>query len=217
MREGCRRERGWGGGEKSDEDVYEILIMDDCLRKISARSSLTRQGVVLYLPTLSHFLIVNKTSLSFSPATCERGFSLRTQILTAQRYSMGDSLLACLIMIVCNGPSLDQKEEVAFKKRVPSKCFVGKRPQRASAQRASASLTDSVPIESEEERTACEQDEIAALDVVGDYEADVTVILEYVPQDQVIKTLKVWCACVSVLVFACECVCVCVCVCAPSI
>jgi hypothetical protein len=27
-------------------------------------------------------------------ATCERGFSLRTQILTVQRYSMGDSLLA---------------------------------------------------------------------------------------------------------------------------
>jgi hypothetical protein len=45
-------------------------------------------------------------------ATCERGFSLRTQILTAQRYSMGDSLLACLIMIVSNDLSLDQKEEV---------------------------------------------------------------------------------------------------------
>ena len=55
------------GGGKSDEDGYEILIMNDCLRKISARSSLTRQGVVLYLPTLSHFLIVNKTSLSLSP------------------------------------------------------------------------------------------------------------------------------------------------------
>jgi hypothetical protein len=38
-------------------------------------------------------------------ATCERGFSVRTQILTAQRYSMGDSLRACLMMIVSNGPS----------------------------------------------------------------------------------------------------------------
>jgi hypothetical protein len=37
-----------------------------------------------------------------------------------------------------------------------------------SKQRASASLPDSVPIESEDERVACEQDEIAALDAVGD-------------------------------------------------
>jgi hypothetical protein len=50
-------------------------------------------------------------------ATCERGFSLRTQILTVQRYSMGDSLLACLIMIVSNDLSLDQKEEEV-------KCFL---------------------------------------------------------------------------------------------
>jgi len=33
-------------------------------------------------------------------------------------------------------------------------------------------LPDSVPIESEEERAAREADEIAALDSVGDYEAD---------------------------------------------
>ena len=82
----------------------------------------------------------------------------------------------------------------AFKKRVPSNSFVGKRPQRASAseakssvlpelsnlenvlfndfiddvldsedvsvseQRASASLPDSVPIESEEELAAREED-----------------------------------------------------------
>jgi len=45
------------------------------------------------------------------------------------------------------------------------------------------------------------------------------VILEDVPQDIGIKTLKVWYACVSVLVYACMCVCVCVCacVCVPSI
>ena len=36
------------------------------------------------------------------------------------------------------------------------------------------------------------------------------VMLEDVPQDIVIKTLKVSCACVPVLVFACVCVCVCV-------
>ena len=169
---------------------------------------------------------------------------------------MGDSLLACLMMICSNGPSLHEKEEVdkfllpvvarfkAFKKRVPSNSFVGKRPQRASAskakssvlsqlsglenvvfndfideeldsedvseQRASASLPDSVPIESEEERAAREADEMAALDAVGDYEADPNVMLEDVPQDIVIKTLKVSCACVPVLVFACVCVCVCV-------
>jgi hypothetical protein len=75
-----------------------------------------------------------------------------------------------------------------------------------SEQRASASLLDSVPIESEEERAAREEDEMAALDAVGDYEADPTVMLEDVPQDIVsivFKTLKVSCACVAVLVFAC--------------
>jgi hypothetical protein len=185
-------------------------------------------------------------------ATCERGFSLRTQILTAQRHSMGNSLLACLMMICSNGPSLHQKEEVekfvlavvarfkAFKKMVPSKSVVGKRPHRVSAskakssvlsqlsglenvvfndfiddeldsedvseQRASASLPDYVPIESEEERTVREKDEMAALDAVGDYEADPNVMLEDVPQDIVFKTLKVSCACVPVLVFVCVCV-----------
>jgi hypothetical protein len=75
-----------------------------------------------------------------------------------------------------------------------------------SEQRAYASLPDSVPIESEEERAAREADEMAALDSVGDYEADPNVMLEDVPQDIVIKTLKVSCACVPVLVFACVCV-----------
>ena len=75
-----------------------------------------------------------------------------------------------------------------------------------SEQRASASLPDSFPIESEEERAAREADEMAALDAVGDYEANPNVMLEDVPQDIVIKTLKVSCACVPVLVFACVCV-----------
>ena len=78
-----------------------------------------------------------------------------------------------------------------------------------SEKRASASLPDSVqllvPIELEEERAAREHHEISALDAVGDYEADPTVMLEDVPQDVVFKTLKVSCACVAVLVFACVC------------
>ena len=55
---------------------------------------------------------------------------------------------------------------------------------------------------------------VAALDSVGDYEADPNVMLEDVPQDIVIKTLKVLRACVPVLVFACVCVSQCVCACA---
>jgi hypothetical protein len=234
-------ERGWGGGGKSDEDVNEVIILDDSLRKL--------------LPDLVILIEVEGVQW-LETATCERGFSLRTQILTAQRHRMGDSLLACLMMICSNGPSLHEKEEVekflltvvarfkAFKKRVPSKTCGGKRPQRASAskakssvlsqlsglenvvfnyfiddeldsedvseQRASASLPDSVPIESEEERAAREADEMAAIDAVGDYEADPNVMLEDVPQDIVIKTLKVSYACVPVLVFACVCVYMCV-------
>jgi hypothetical protein len=56
---------------------------------------------------------------------------------------------------------------------------------------------------------------MTALDAVGDYEADPNVMLEDVPQDIVIKTLKVSCACSCVGV--CVCVCVCVCVRATSI
>jgi len=39
----------------------------------------------------------------FETASCERGFSFRPQILTAQRHSMRDSLLACQMMICSNG------------------------------------------------------------------------------------------------------------------
>ncbi len=76
-----------------------------------------------------------------------------------------------------------------------------------SEQRASGSLPDPVRIESKEERAAREEDEMAALDAVGEYEADPTVMLEDVPQDTVFKTLKVSCACLAELVFACVCVC----------
>jgi hypothetical protein len=51
---------------------------------------------------------------------------------------------------------------------------------------------------------------MTVLDSVGDYETDLNVMMEDVPQDIVIKTLKVSCACVPVLVFACVFVCVCV-------
>jgi hypothetical protein len=61
-------------------------------------------------------------------------------------------MMACLMMICSNGPSLHEKEEVekfllavvtrfkAFKKRVPSKTCGGKRPQRASASKAKSSV-----------------------------------------------------------------------------
>ena len=55
-----------------------------------------------------------------------------------------------------------------------------------------------------------EAGEMAAIDAVGDYEADPNVMLEDVPQDIVIKTLKLSCIFFLVLVFACVCVCVCV-------
>jgi hypothetical protein len=74
-------------------------------------------------------------------------------------------------------------------------------------------LPDSVQIESEEERDAREEDEMASLDAVGDYEADPTVMLEDVPQDIVFKTLKVSFACVAVLV----CLRLRVCVCARAV
>jgi hypothetical protein len=87
-------ERGWGGGGKSDEDVYEVIIMDS-LREL--------------LPDLVILIEIEGVQW-LETATCERVFPLRTQILTAQRHRMGDSLLACMMMICSNGPSLDQKE-----------------------------------------------------------------------------------------------------------
>ncbi len=62
---------------------YEVIIMDDSLRKL--------------LPDLVILIEIEGVQW-LETATCERGFSLRTQILTAHRHSMGDSLLACLIV-----------------------------------------------------------------------------------------------------------------------
>jgi len=51
-------------------------------------------------------------------------------------------------------------------------------------------------------RAAREEDEMTALDAVGDNDADPSVMLESVPQDFVFNTLKVSCACVAELMFA---------------
>jgi hypothetical protein len=67
-----------------------VIIMDDSLRKL--------------LPDWVILIEIEGVQW-LETATCERGFSLRTQILTTHRHSMGDSLLACLMMICSNGPS----------------------------------------------------------------------------------------------------------------
>jgi hypothetical protein len=102
-----------------------------------------------------------------------------------------------------------------FKRRVPSNSFVGKRPQRASASKAKSSvpshlsgLENVVFNDFIDDEIDSEDVSTVRVDDVGDYEADPNVMLEDVPQDIVIKTLKVSCACVPVLVFACVCVCV---------
>jgi hypothetical protein len=73
----CGSVAGKGGG-KSDEDVYEVIIMDDSLGKL--------------LPDLVILIEIEGVQW-LETATCEGGFSLRTQTLTAQRHRMGDSLL----------------------------------------------------------------------------------------------------------------------------
>ena len=59
------------------------------------------------------FLIRVKVVLWLQTAECERGFSLRTFIKTEQRVSMGNSLLDILMMISCNGPSIDDTSAVS--------------------------------------------------------------------------------------------------------
>ena len=68
-----------------------------------------------------------------------------------------------------------------------------------SEQRASASFPDFVPTESEEDRAAREEDEMAALDAVGDYEADPTVM--YCLQGS--EGVVCMCCCVGVGVCVC--------------
>jgi hypothetical protein len=124
---------------------------------------------------------INNTSSSYTPQ-CVSASKARSSVL---------SELSCLENVLFNDFIDDELDS-----------------EDMSEQKASASLPDSVPIESEEERSAREEDEMAALDTVGDYEADPTVMMADVPQDIVFRTLKVSCMC------CCVGVCVCVLVCA---
>jgi hypothetical protein len=63
-------ERGWGGGGKSDEDMYEVLIMDDSLRK--------------FLPDLVILIKIEGVQW-LETATCERFFSVHTQLRSSRR------------------------------------------------------------------------------------------------------------------------------------
>jgi hypothetical protein len=87
-----------------------------------------------------------------------------------------------------------------------------------SEQRASYSVPDSVPIESEEERAAREQGEIVALDAVGDYEASRRICdaggctWRHCLSESELESEGVVCTCCCVGV----CVCVCMCARAPS-
>jgi hypothetical protein len=45
-------------------------------------------------------------------ATCERVFSIRTRTKTGQRYWLGESLLAALMIIDLNGPDIEAVDEV---------------------------------------------------------------------------------------------------------
>ena len=55
-------ERGWGGGRKSDEDAYEVIIMDDSLRKL--------------LPDLVILIEIEGVSLACLMMICSNGPSL---------------------------------------------------------------------------------------------------------------------------------------------
>jgi hypothetical protein len=86
----------------------------------------------------------------------------------------------------------------------------------SSGQRVSASLPDSVPIESKEERAAREADEMAALDAVGDDECDAGgCASRHRHQDS--EGVVCMCSCVGVCVCVCVTVCVCVRMCARDV
>jgi hypothetical protein len=55
-------ERGWGGGGKSNEEVYEVIIMDDSLRKL--------------LPDLVILIEIEGVSLACLMMICSNGPSL---------------------------------------------------------------------------------------------------------------------------------------------
>jgi hypothetical protein len=83
------------------------------------------------------------------------------------------------------------------------------RPQRASASKAKSSVLSHLSGLENVVFNDFIDNELDSEDV-SEQRASASFLLEDVPQDIVIKTLKVSCACVPVLVFACVCVCVCV-------
>jgi len=107
-------ERGWGGGGKSDEDVYEVIIMDDSLRKLLPEFNGSRQP------------------------HAREDFLKKVALRSSRCSAIAWEIPYCLMMICSNGPSLHEKEEVekfllavvarfkAFEKRVLSNSFVGK-------------------------------------------------------------------------------------------
>ncbi len=54
----------------------------------------------------------SSTSTVDGDTTCERGFSIRTLTKTGQRYWLGESLLAALMIIDVNGPDIEAVDEV---------------------------------------------------------------------------------------------------------
>jgi hypothetical protein len=87
-----------GKGRDKDFDLFESLLTD-------ANFNSGRYKNVIFLVKL-------KLTLVLQTADCERGFSLRTQIKTNQRSSMGNILLDVLMMIVSNGPKVDDRTAV---------------------------------------------------------------------------------------------------------
>jgi hypothetical protein len=164
--------------------------------------------------------------LAASLTTPKLCFNLRREDLSAQRKVLSEFFKNSLLAVIARfkafktrGPSMSsvgKRPQRASASKVKSSVlselsglenvdfndFIDDEldSEDVSEQRASASLPDYVPIESEEERVAREKDEIAALDAVWGFEADATVMMEDVPQDIVLKTLKLGCVYISVLV-----------------
>ena len=140
-------EQGWckGGLGLSDEDIFEkILTSDYCKQHCKQCLWLIEVKLIQFLET----------------AVCERMFSYRTQIKTAQRSSMGPTLLDICMRIFCLGPELHQKGEIdslvcaaimrykAARNRFPQKSNGGhrskRRPELRDARAVLAGVDDAV-------------------------------------------------------------------------
>jgi hypothetical protein len=123
----------------SDKDVFKILLTD-----ADVEDGETYRHLLPNILTLIEIMGIQWVET----ATCERGFSLRTIIKTCQRYSMGDSLLACLMLLASEGPDLGDKKAVEelllaaiarfndHKRRFPSKSHGGPRSNGSAPQRS---------------------------------------------------------------------------------